>query len=85
MLRRRDAFTRFLGNGRVCLTNNAAKRALRCVPFGRKTWLFCGSDCGGQRAAILSTLIPSARLNVVDPQAWLPMSSRESPIIRYAN
>jgi hypothetical protein len=71
MLRRWDAFTRFLDDGRVCLTNNAAERALRCVPLGRKAWLFCGSDRGGQRAAVLYTLIQSARLNDVDPQAWL--------------
>ena len=71
MLRRWDAFTRFLDDGRICLTNNAAERALRCVPLGRKAWLFCGSDRGGQRAAILYTLIQTARLNGVDPQAWL--------------
>ena len=71
MLRRWDAFTRFLGDGRICLTNNAAERALRCVPLGRKAWLFCGSDRGGQRAAVLYTLIQTARLNDVDPQAWL--------------
>ena len=51
--------------------NNAAERALRCVPLGRKAWLFCGSDRGGERAAILYTLIQTARLNNVDPQAWL--------------
>src|SRR5690606_14796524 len=50
MLKRWDAFTRFLEDGRVCLTNNAAERALRCIPLGRKAWLFCGSDRGGQRA-----------------------------------
>nr|WP_086494237.1 IS66 family transposase [Novosphingobium panipatense] len=71
MLRRWDAFTRFLGDGRICLTNNAAERALRCVPLGRKAWLFCGSDRGGQRAAVLYSLIQTARLNDVDPQAWL--------------
>lgn len=71
MLRRWDAFTRFLDDGRICLTNNAAERALRCVPLGRKAWLFCGSDRGGQRAAVLYTLIQTARLNDVDPQAWL--------------
>lgn len=71
MLRRWDAFTRFLDDGRVCLTNNAAERALRCVPLGRKAWLFCGSDRGGERAAVLYTLIQTARLNDVDPQAWL--------------
>ena len=71
MRRRWDAFTRFLGDGRICLTNNAAERALRCVPLGRKAWLFCGSDRGGQRAAVLYSLIQTARLNDVDPQAWL--------------
>ena len=71
MLRRWDAFTRFLDDGRVCISNNAAERALRCVPLGRKAWLFCGSDRGGQRAAILYSLIQTARLNDVDPQAWL--------------
>lgn len=71
MLRRWDAFTRFLGDGRVCLTNNAAERALRCIPLGRKAWLFCGSDRGGQRAAVIYTLIQTAKLNDVDPQAWL--------------
>ncbi len=71
MLRRWPAFTRFLGDGRVCLSNNAAERALRCVPLGRKAWLFCGSDRGGDRAAVLYTLIQSAKLNDIDPQAWL--------------
>ena len=51
--------------------NNAAERALRGVALGRKAWLFCGSDRGGQRAAILYSLIVSAKLNDVDPQAWL--------------
>ena len=71
MLRRWPAFTRFLDDGRVCLSNNAAERALRCVPLGRKAWLFCGSDRGGDRVAVLYSLIQTARLNHVDPQAWL--------------
>lgn len=70
-LRRWDAFTRFHDDGRICLTNNTAESALRCVPLGRKAWLFCGSDRGGQRAAVLYTQIQAARLNDVDPQAWL--------------
>ena len=53
MLRRWGAFTRFLEDGRICIANNAAERALRCVPLGRKAWLFCGSDRGGERAAVL--------------------------------
>lgn len=71
MLRRWEAFTRFLADGRICLSNNAAERALRCVPLGRKSWLFCGSDRGGQRAAVAYSLIQTCRLNSVDPQAWL--------------
>lgn len=71
MLRRWPAFTRFLEDGRVCITNNAAERALRGVTLGRKSWLFCGSDRGGQRAAVMYSLIGTAKLNNVDPQAWL--------------
>jgi hypothetical protein len=71
MLKRWDSFTRFLDNGRICLTNNAAERALRGIALGRKSWLFAGSDRGGERAAVIYTLIQTARLNEVDPQAWL--------------
>lgn len=49
----------------------SAQTALRCIPLGRKAWLFCGSDRGGQRAAVIYTLIQTAKLNDVDPQAWL--------------
>ena len=69
MLTRWDGFTRFLGDGRLCLTNNAAERGLRGIPLGRKAGLFCGSDRGGQRAAIMYGLITTAKLNDVDPQA----------------
>lgn len=71
MLKRWAAFTRFLDDGRICLTNNAAERALRGIALGRKAWLFAGSDRGGERAALMYTLIQTARLNGVDPQAWL--------------
>lgn len=71
MLTRWDGFTRFLGDGRICLTNNAAERALRGIALGRKSWLFAGSDRGGQRAAVMYTLIVTAKMNDVDPQAWL--------------
>ena len=71
MLKRWAAFTRFLDDGRVCLTNNAAERALRGIALGRKAWLFAGSDRGGERAALMYTLIQTARLNDIDPQAWL--------------
>ena len=71
MLKRWDGFTRFLDDGRICLTNNAAERALRGIALGRKSWLFAGSDRGGERAAVIYTLIGTAKLNDVDPQAWL--------------
>jgi transposase len=71
LLKRWTAFTRFLDDGRICLTNNAAERALRGIALGRKAWLFAGSDRGGERAALMYTLIQTARLNNVDPQAWL--------------
>lgn len=64
-------FTRFLEDGRVCLSNNAAERSLRGVALGRKSWLFAGSERGGQRAAAIYTLIGTAKLNDIDPQAWL--------------
>ena len=66
-----DAFTRFLNDGRLCLTNNAAERALRGIALGRKAWLFAGSNRGGERAAFMYTLIVTAKLNDIDPQAWL--------------
>jgi transposase len=71
LLKRWPAFTRFLADGRICLTNNAAERALRGITIGRKAWLFAGSDRGGERAAAMFTLIETAKLNDVDPQAWL--------------
>jgi hypothetical protein len=71
MLKRWPAFTRFLDDGRICLSNNAAERALRGIALGRKSWLFAGSDRGGQRAAVMYSLIVTAKLNNVDPQAWL--------------
>ena len=71
MLKRWQAFTRFLDDGRVCLTNNAAERALRGIAIGRKAWLFAGSDRGGERAAAMYSLIATAKLNDVDPRAWL--------------
>ena len=71
MLKRWPSFTRFLENGRICLTNNSAERALRGIALGRKSWLFAGSDRGGQRAAVMYRLIVSAKMNDIDPQAWL--------------
>jgi transposase len=70
-LKRWNAFTRFLDDGRICMTNNAAERAVRGVAVGRRNWTFCGSDAGGERAAVIYTLIETAKLNDVDPRAWL--------------
>lgn len=70
ILKRWRSFARFLEDGRICLTNNAAERALRGLALGRKAWLFAGSDRGSQRAAFLYSLIVTAKLNDVDPQAW---------------
>jgi transposase len=71
MLKRWDDFARFLDDGRICLTNNAAERALRGFALGRKSWLFAGSERGADRAAVMATLITTAKLNDIDPQAWL--------------
>ena len=71
MLKRWDGFARFLEDGRVCLTNNAAERALRGIALGRRNWTFAGSQRGADRAAVMLTLITTCRLNDVDPKAWL--------------
>lgn len=71
MLRRWDWFARFVDDGRICLTNNAAERALRGFALGRECWLFAGSERGADRAATVATLIMTAKLNDLDPQAWL--------------
>jgi len=71
MLKRWTAFTRFLDDGRICISNNTAERALRGIALGRKSWLFAGSDRGGQRAAAMYSIIVTAKMNDVDPQAWL--------------
>jgi transposase len=70
-LKRWPALTRFLEDGRICMTNNAAERAVRGIAMGRKNWTFAGSDSGGRRAAAIYTLIETAKLNDVDPRAWL--------------
>jgi transposase len=71
MLKRWSDFARFITDGRICLTNNAAERSLRSLALGRRAWLFAGSDRGADRAAVMLTLITTARLNDVDPKAWL--------------
>jgi transposase len=70
-LTRWTALTRFIDDGRIEIDNNAAERALRCVALGRKNFLFAGSDVGGERAAAIYSLIGSAKLNGLDPEAYL--------------
>ena len=65
------ALTRYIDDGRLEMSNNAAERAIRPLALGRKNYLFAGSDEGGRRAAVMYTLIETARLNDLDPEAWL--------------
>lgn len=71
LLNRWESFARLVHDGRICMTNNAAERALRSFALGRKAWLFAGSDRGAERAAVMATLLMTARLNDIDPKAWL--------------
>ena len=66
-----EALTRYCDDGRLEISNNAAENAIRPLTLGRKNWLFAGSDAGGERAAIFYTLIRSAKLNGVEPEAYL--------------
>ena len=70
-LTRWPALTRHASDGRLEIDNNAAERALRGIAVGHKNWLFAGSDRGGQRAVTIYSLIETAKLNGVDPEAWL--------------
>jgi hypothetical protein len=71
VLGRWTALTRYCSDGRIEVDNNAAERALRAVALGRKNFLFAGSDAGGERAAAMYSLIVTAKMNDIDPQAWL--------------
>jgi transposase len=70
-LSRWDALTRYIEDGHIEIDNNAAERSLRGVALGRKNYLFAGSDAGGERAAAIYSLIGSAKLNDLDPEAYL--------------
>lgn len=70
-LTRWPALLRYTTDGRLDMTNNAAERAIRPIAIGRKNWTFAGSDDGGRRAALMYTLIETAKLNGVDPEAYL--------------
>lgn len=71
MLSRWASVPRFVSDGRICRTNNAAERRVRTVAVGRRNWTFCGSDRGGDRATAMYTLIQTCRLDDVDAHAWL--------------
>jgi transposase len=71
ILSRWTALTRYRDDGRIEIDNNTAERALRAVAIGRKNYLFCGSDAGGERAAAIYSLIGTAKLNDLDPEAYL--------------
>ena len=70
-LSRWDALTRYTTDGRLDICNNAAERAIRPLALGRKNWMFAGSDSGGDRAATMYTIIETAKLNGLDPEAYL--------------
>ncbi len=65
------AMTRFIEDGRLDLSNNAAERAMRPVAVGRNNWTFAGSDTGGERAALMYTLIETTKLNGLNPEGYL--------------
>ena len=67
---------RYCDDGRLEIDNNAAERALRAVALGRKNYLFAGSDAGGERAAVVYSLLGSAKLNGIDPEAYLSLVLR---------
>jgi hypothetical protein len=70
-LSRWNALTLVLRDGRACIDNNAAERAMRPIPLGRKNWLHAGSDAGGERAAAIFSLTETAKLNGLDPEGYL--------------
>ena len=70
-LSRWRALARYVDDGRIEIDNSAAERALRAVALGRKNYLFCGSDGGGENAATIYSLLGTAKLNGVDPELWL--------------
>ena len=70
-IKRRAALSRFLGDARLEADNNIAENALRGIALGRRNWTFAGSDAGGERAAAMYTLISTAKLNGLNPEASL--------------
>ncbi|MEQ1951765.1 transposase [Mesorhizobium sp. CN2-181] len=70
-LNRWEALCRFTEDGRLDMTNNAAERAIRPLTLGRRNWTCLGSDSGGERAAVVYTLIQTCKLNGINPEAYL--------------
>ncbi len=70
-LSRWAALVRYARDGTIAIDNNPVERAMRPVALGRKNWLFAGSDAGGERAAAIYSLIGTAKLNGIDPEAYL--------------
>lgn len=70
-LSRWAALNRYTTDGRLEMSNNAAERAMKPPVLGRKNYLFCGSDAGGQRAACVYTILETCRMNGINPQAYL--------------
>ena len=96
MLKRWAAFIRFLDDGKICLSNNAAERALRGIAIGRRNWLFAGSDRGGERAAAIYTLIATRQAERHRPASLArrrhsaaspitPPAARRPPALELAN
>jgi transposase len=73
-LSRWASLCRFLDDGTIEIDNNAAERAIRPIAIGRKNWLFAGSDKGGERAAAILSLVETAKLNRIDPEAYLRLA-----------
>jgi hypothetical protein len=71
ILKRRVALTRFVTEGRLEADNNIAENAMRAIAVGRKNYLFAGSDSGGERAAAIYTIVQTATLNGLNPEAYL--------------
>jgi transposase len=81
-LSRWNALTLILRDGRACIDNSAAERAMRPIAVGRRNWTFAGSDAGGERAAAIYSLIETAKLHDLDPGRICAASSNALPIIR---
>lgn len=81
-LSRWHALTMVLRDGRACIDNSSAERAMRPVALGRRNWTFAGSDAGGARAAVFHSLIETAKMHGLDPEAYLTQCWSVSPHIR---